>query len=846
MKLSLNWLKDFVNIPKEITPEKLAEELTLKTVEVEGIEKQGENLKGVVVGELLDIKKHPDADKLKVCIVDVGEDKSKQIICGGINLEKNMYVAVAKIGAKVKWHGEGELVEIKKTKIRGVESEGMICASSEIGVENLLPCGDKEIIDLFALRHPERAITNEGSRNFSRQTIGEKLTNILGLDDVILEIDNKSLTNRPDLWNHIGMAREIAAIFGVEMKKNIFSENNGILRRDLPAVETSQDDALVVDVQNQKLCPRYMAVAMSGIKIGPSPDWMQKRLLAVGMRPINNIVDITNYVMLEVGQPMHAFGKSKVKEADIIIRNAKENEEITTLDGEQRKLDEGALVIADSEKPIAIAGIMGGANSEIDENTTEIILESANFEKENNRKTSVKLGLRTEAVMRYEKGLDPTLAKTALTRCIELIKEIIPESQISSNDVDIANFNLKQTPIKISIEYINKKIGVEISKDKIVNILESLGFDVETQDLAFLQVSVPSWRATGDVDIADDIVEEIARIYGYNNIKPQMPNVKIEPSGENQELKFIKKIKNILGVGCGMAEVSNYSFISEKQVQDLGLELGKCIKLSNPLSEAQELLRPNLAINLLKNAKDNLRFFSDFKIFEIGNVFKNIEGDECADPSCKEKLSWQEKFIGGVIVGDKNSTPFYQAKEIVEGLLNNFGIDFTIIPDEKCESWKHPYRSAKFQISNFKFQNYNVGYLAEVSPIVAKNMGVKNARVAVFEISIKALPELLKGEKIYQKISPFPAVLRDVAVVADKQILAYNIISTIKKIGGQILKDISFFDYYEGDQIEANKKSLAFHLEFQAEDRTLGDKEVDEIVENVVKGLEKMRVKLRK
>ncbi|MFH1175118.1 MAG: phenylalanine--tRNA ligase subunit beta, partial [bacterium] len=637
MKISLNWLKTIIDIPDEITPEKLAEDLTLKTVEVEGIERKGENLEGVVVGQIKSVKNHLDADNLKICQVDIGENGLKQVVCGGINLFENMFVAVAKLGARVKWHGQGDLVEIKKTKIRGIDSEGMICAASEIGLEDLFSAeSEKEIIDLEKTSFTPPLLSEEGlgevclseddkkdANRFRNLEAGNSLADFLGLNDVIIDIDNKSLTNRPDLWGHIGIAREVAAIFGLKTKiaglpRSIFFQL---------ANNTPRNDKIEIKVESSKLCPRYMAVAMSGIKIEPSPMWMQERLLAIGMRPINNIVDITNFVMLETGQPMHAFNQSSIINEQLSIRNAREGEKIITLDGVERELDENMLVIADSEKPIAIAGIMGGANSEIDENTTEIILEAANFEKVSSRKTASKLGLRTEASMRYEKGLDPNLAELALARCIELIKQIIPNAEISSEIADIKNFSNNSFVVEISKEFINKKIGIEIKKEKIEEILKSLGFEVNFSSSRrgelkggeeILKVKIPSWRATGDIEIPEDIVEEIARIYGYNSIDLKMPEVFIDVQKEDKELNVIKKIKEILSMGSGMSEVCNYAFVSAKQIEDLGMETEKHIKIANPLSKEQEFLRSNLAISLIKNAKENLRYFDKFKIFEIG------------------------------------------------------------------------------------------------------------------------------------------------------------------------------------------------------------------------------------
>ncbi len=852
MKISLNWLKQFVDIPKNITPEELGIALTLKTVEVEGIKKQGENSENIVVGKIKKIEAHPNADKLKVCFVDIGEKEDTQIVCGGINLREGMFTVVAKVGAKVRWHGEGDMVELKKVKLRGVESNGMICTASELGLENIIKQEDEaEIVDLE--KYQVSSI---------KYKAGEGLAEVLGLDDIIFDIDNKSLTHRPDLWSHYGIAREVAAIYGCKFarEKPHPTPLPACQRRRAQAGPLKWEGAdISVDIKDKDLCPRYMALAMSGIKIAPSPQWMQNRLRAVGMRSINNIVDITNFVMLEVGQPMHAFDKSKVckvhkvikslkSEIEIIVRRAGQGEKIITLDGEERILDDTMLVIADEKDPIAIAGVMGGENSEIDENTTEIILESANFNKVNNRKTSSKLGLRTEAVMRYEKGLDPNLCEIALARCVELIKEIIPTATVSSDIADVETRHcLVSTTIEISLEYIQKKMGVEIKEKQFVDILTSLGFEVEvprsgrdakscvSADVVF-KISVPSWRATGDINIPDDIVEEVARIYGYDDIKSKMPIVEIEVPLENSERDLERKIKNILSYEFGMAETSNYSFVSEKAFKELGYDSNECVKLANPISSDFVFLRPSLVINLLENVKKNLRYFDDFKMFEIGPIFKNEKGEFLMKEGEKKFLPWQEKFISGIVVeSGKDKKPFYVAKEIVDGLLNEFNIDCFAEEAGEAESWMHPYRKSKVKSQKSKVM---VGYITELNPVVAENIGIKNARVGVFNLSLKLLLELSGKEKKYKELPKYPSVARDLAVVVNKEILYKDIVKIISGTD-KLIKSVELFDIFESEKLGKDKKCMAFHITFFSDERTLTDGEVEKIFNKMTGILEK-------
>jgi phenylalanyl-tRNA synthetase beta chain len=461
-----------------------------------------------VIGKILEIKKHPNADRLQLTKVDVGASAILNIVCGAPNISVDQLVPVALEGAILP-NG----LEIKKAEVRGEISEGMLCALDELGL------GDDHA-GIFILDNKAK--------------IGQEFSKYLKADDIVLEVDNKSLSNRPDLLCHYGMAREIAALFGLKIKetkiKN-FAEKHKINEKD-------ELIKLKVEVKDDKLCPRYMAIAVNNIKITESPKWIQDRLAAVGLRPINNIVDATNYVMLELGQPMHAFDASKIKE--IIVRRAKSEEEIETLDGQKRKLDDKMLVITDGKQAVAIAGLMGGSNSEIAQETDTIVIESANFEPNQIRKTSQKLSLRTEASTRFEKSLDPNLCELALQRIIEIIKETCPKAAIASQLVDIKNFNLNQGPIELNLDWLNAFIGQEISKEKTIEVLKSLGFEISNnkQNDRILAVRVPSWRATRDVSIAEDLAEEIARIYGYNNIKATAPLVEME----SPEINEIRKI----------------------------------------------------------------------------------------------------------------------------------------------------------------------------------------------------------------------------------------------------------------------------------------------------------------
>ncbi|MBU4481859.1 phenylalanine--tRNA ligase subunit beta, partial [Patescibacteria group bacterium] len=666
MKISLNWLKQYIDLPKNITPKKLAEDLIMSTVEVESIKNQAEEFENIVVGKIVKLKKHPNADKLKIVMTDIGQPEPVQIVCGGANLKQGMFVAVALPGAKVKWHGQGEPVVLEKVKIRGQESFGMICASNEIGLENRFPCGEMsrnsagsrstagEILDL-------NKIVQSKTLN---QQIGQNLSEALGFNDVIIEIENKSLTNRPDLWSHYGIARELSAIYNLPLcHPELVSGSN---------IKSRNKFGMTVKIQDENLCSRYIGCVVKNIKIAPSPEWMQKRLEAVGLRAINNIVDITNYVLMDVGQPTHAFNKTLIHtdvntdKTQIIIRNAKKGEKIQSLDGEERELDENMLVIADSEKPIAIAGIIGGANSEIDKNTTEIILESATFNAMSVRKTSQKLNLRTEAEIRFEKNLDSNLAETAMLRMLYLIKKIIPESEITEY-IDEFPVKPKNKIIKINHDFIEKRIGQKFNSEEIIKILSRLGFKVEESNGAY-KILVPSWRATGDVSIPEDIVEEVARIYGYDNLKEKVEMIEMDKAKYQLEFDLENKIKNYLSLGCGMNEVFNYPWADEKILDKLGLSSDKIIEIANPPAQENRFLQSSLIPNLIKNVQDNLRYFSEFKLFELARVFKSGQDKSFGD----DVLAEQPKMLAGAIVFRDDI--FFEIKGVVEGALKELRI----------------------------------------------------------------------------------------------------------------------------------------------------------------------------
>ncbi len=805
MLISYNWLKKYVNLPA-VGVKEVAEKLKASTVEVEGLQDQGELLQNIVVGKVVSEIKHPNADKLKLCKVDIGSEEL-QIVCGGSNVREGMLVAVAKVGAKVQWHGEDKLTELKPTKIRGEDSFGMICASTEIGLGELFPLKDeKEILDLT-------------DKNYK---IGLPVAEVLGLNDWVFEIDNKSLSNRGDLWGHYGMAREVSVLYNRDLQKY-----------ETKKIFPGKDFKLEVVVTDSKLCPRYMAVAISGIKVGPSPVWLQEKLMTLGHHPINNIVDITNYVMLDLGQPMHAFDATKVQEK-IVVRTAKAGEKILALDKNEYQLAETDLVIADNKKALAIAGVMGGMDSAISDTTTSIIFESANFNAISVRQTSARLNLRSDSSVRFEKSLDPNLCETALQKAVELVLECCPGAKVVSKIVDEKNFSLAVGPIEMPLKIFEKKLGVAIPEKDITNTLERLGFEVKSKK-GILSVKIPTWRAAKDVAIAEDIVEEVVRFYGYNNIVSALPNLENKPPAVNSLRNLEKSIATVLVKELGYNEVYNYSFVGENQITKIGDSLEKYLELDNPLSKERPYLRRNLLPNLLENVKNNIENYPEVKIFEIGKVFSIHQAGVRADSNGNSLLPRQDTWVATVFAAKKYEVPYWQARRVLENIFSELKVNFEILLADKVLSWEHPTRLALVSIFG-----KTVGIVCEINPLVAQNLGIEQ-RVGVLQLNLSEICELLeknKSESNYKPASQYPEIVRDLAFLVKKTISHEQILQTIKK-SSELLKQVELFDVYEGNNIGEGYKSMAYRLIFSDDTRTLTTVEVDLLIQKVKMVIEK-------
>ncbi len=794
MYISYNLLKEFVKIPKNISSHEIASLLNLHTVEVEKTIDLKEQFKNIVVAEVLEVSSHPKADRLKLVKVNTGSEEL-EIVCGALNVEAKQKVALALPGAVL-----SNGLEIKETEIRGIKSKGMICAEDELGL------GDD---------HEGILVLEDKAKK------GQDFADYLKLDDIIFEIDNKSLSHRGDLWGHYGLARELATLLKAQLKP--YSDF-------IKTLDHKEAKEFKVKILNKDLCPRYQAWRVENIKVEESPQWLKNKIIAAGYRPINNIVDASNYTMIESGQPLHTFCGDNIK--NIEVRLAKKGESIKTIDEKDRALSESDLVIASDKQILAIAGIMGSLDSAVNLNSQSIIIESANFDAVSIRKSSQSLGLRTEASARYEKSLDPELVPLAMKRFAGILKDLCPEAEFVSSPTDIINYEEnKINQIELEFSWINKRLGKEIDKNEVVSILESLGFKIEVNDDKLL-VSIPSWRAVKDVKIKEDILEEIARIYGYNNIEASLPELKLKPLPYNHELKLERNIKDFLSKSAAFFEDYNYAFVDEKQLLKMGVETSSYWRLVNPSSQNYTILRQSLVPNLISSIIYNQHKFKNISFFEIGRVFLPVEGDYDKEGK-KENLPLQEKLVSLALAGYENS--FSKAKGVVDALVKNIlgknqEIEFNLL--ENNYDWSDDNWSI-----DIKLGAESLGYIAKIKKEVAEKLNLK-LQTTIVEINFAKLLDIYKnisGIK-YQQESKFPALERDLAFVVDKKI-SYNKLYQAIKDFNPLIVEVDLFDVYSGDKLEKNLKSLAFHISYQSDEKTLSAQEVDDIQKDLVKFL---------
>lgn len=791
MNLSMKWLSDFTTV--DCTPRQYAEALTMSGSKVEGYEVEGSEIKNVVVGKILKIDKHPDADKLVVCQVDIGKEEPIQIVTGATNVFEGALVPCALSGAELP-NG----VKINKGKLRGVESNGMMCSVAELNVTvNDFPYAIEDGI----------LIIEEDCKP------GDDIHDALGLNDTCVEFEITS--NRPDCLSVIGLARETAATFNTPLN---------IPTPQVKGCGGDINDYLKVSLQNNELCSRYVARVVKNVKIEPSPRWMRERLRASGVRPINNLVDITNYVMLEYGHPMHAFDLSYVKGNEIVIRNAKAGEKIVTLDEVERELSEEMLVICDSEKPAAIAGVMGGEHSGIMENTNTVVFEAACFDGASVRKTAKKVGLRTESSARFEKGLDANNCMPAIMRACELV-ELLGAGEVVDGVIDQSGKLPEPNKIALEYEWINKFLGIDVSKEYMIDILTKIGFTVSDDDV----VTAPTFRI--DIEHKADIAEEIARFYGYNKI----PTTTLRGTAKavlTPQQKFERTIHNTM-TALGYYEAMTYSFVSPKCYDKICLaadsELRNNVKISNPLGEDTSVMRTTILPSMLEVLARNYNNRNlDACLYEIGNEYI---------PTTPDKLPNENPQICFGAYG--KDVDFYTVKGAAEQLLASLNIsDFSFAPCKDNPTF-HPGRCATVTCGDKV-----IGIIGEVHPTVLENYDIgTKAYLARFDVN--TLFSVQDAEKEYTPLPKFPASTRDISVLCDRDLPVIEIEKAIKDAVGKILESVELFDVYMGEQVPQDKKSVAYNIVMRSKDSTLSDEQLDAAMKRVFKALAKMNIELR-
>ncbi|MBD1380063.1 phenylalanine--tRNA ligase subunit beta [Metabacillus arenae] len=797
MFVSYNWLRQYVDL-SGVTPEELAEKITRTGIEVEAVEQLNQGISGVVIGHVLEKEQHPNADKLNKCLVDLGKGNPVQIICGAPNVDQGQKVAVATVGAVLPGN-----FKIKKAKLRGEESNGMICSLQELGVEGKLVA--KEY--------------SEGIFVFPRDAqTGTDALEELQLNDTVLEL---GLTpNRSDCLSMLGVAYEVAAILEKEVKLP-----------ELSYEETAEkaSDYISVKVEAVKENPVYIAKVIKNVAIGPSPLWMQTRLMAAGIRPHNNVVDITNFVLLEYGQPLHAFDYDRFGSKEIVVRLANEEETIVTLDDQKRTLKDDHLVITNGREPVAIAGVMGGENSEVQKDTTTVLLESAYFDGKSIRRASKDHGLRSEASTRFEKGVDPDRVKAAAERAVHLM-ELYAGGEVLQGTVEFDQLQVKPVTIQITAQKINQVLGMHISSENITSIFKRLGFEVEAAENQFT-VTVPSRR--GDITIEEDLVEEVARLYGYDNIPSTLPTSEAHPGKLSVYQEKRRKVRRYLE-GSGLYQAITYSLTSKEKASMLALESSELTKLSLPMSEERSILRLSILPQLLEAVKYNLaRQMDQVSLYEIGSVF--LSKGEGNQPAEKERLAGAITGLWHIHPwqGEKKPVDFYVMKGLLDGLFDQLGLLEQIQYKQVKREAMHPGRTAELY-----FADKLVGFVGQLHPSVQKELDL--TETYVFELALEDLLTLDTEPVYYQPIPRYPSISRDIALVVDEQVVAGDLRKVIFETGGHLLKDVQIFDLYKGDRLEAGKKSLAFSLKYFDPEKTLTDEEVTKAHEKV---LEKVQEK---
>jgi len=789
MKISLNWIKQYVDIA--LSPKEVAERLTMAGTEVKGRQVIGENWEGIVVGRITAVNPHPNADRLTLVTIDHGRGE-ETVICGAPNVAADARVSYAPVGSQLIDPQTGELTTLKSAKIRGVVSSGMACSERELGISD-----DHEGILILP----------------DDMEVGRPLADYLG--DVILNMD--VTPNRPDCLSVIGIAREVAALTGETVH-----EPDADYRESGTAVGSS----VSVEVRDPDLCPRYCASLITGVKVGDSPRWMQERLISYGMRPINNIVDVTNFVMLEYGQPLHAFDCEEVTGGKIIVRRAREGEGIVSLDGVERALSGDMLVIADAERAVAVAGVMGGANSEVSQWTTSILLEAASFNPRSTHYTGRTLGMPSEACMRFERGISPELTLPALKRATHLIADL-GGGEAARGIIDVYPGRAKPGPVTVSTGDVERVLGVDFSREQIETALASLGFEVRQGASESEVVALaPYWRS--DISLPEDLVEEVARVIGYDEIPTTMLRTPI-PYHSPAPIVALKRGLGQYLVGCGFQEIVSYPWISEESLRKLVPQSATVepavLRLANPMTVDQTYLRPNLRINVVGALAANRAFIEGgIRLYELGRAFLPRPNDLPDEVETLCAVLSGPRYASSWL-GEAGPVDFFDARGIVEGLLAHVGVEVAFEPSN--DESLHPANQAAIIAAD----TTGLGAIGELHPAVQTAFELP-APAYLFEISVPALLPFTMTRRMFQSASRFPAVVRDMALVVDAAIPNQDLLKLIS--GFPLVAQVTLFDVYSGEQVPPGKKSLAYRLNYQSPDHTLTDDEVDGVQERIL------------
>lgn len=782
--LSLNWLQEWVRLT--VSREELAQRLSLSGSGVERVHERGADLDGIVVGRVVSVEKHPNADSLHVCRVADGRGE-RTVVCGGSNVHQGMFVALALPGSRVRWHGTGELVEIKDAELRGVKSSGMICASNEIGLGDIFAAPEREIMDLGALLPSEK------------WRAGVALADALQMHDTVFDIEATS--NRPDLMSVAGVAREAVACGAATFLK----------RKNASVPKTKHKVSVMI--REKKLCSRYMAARVDGVRVGPSPLWMQQRLVAAGVRPINNIVDITNYVRIELGQPMHAFDAEKISDA-LTVRRAHDGEKFGALDGSTHRLNTDMLVIADERKVCALAGVMGGADSGVTESTTSIIFEAATFDAVVVRKAARALRLFSDSQLLFEKGLSAQAPYDALARAVELATTVAGGSVSAVTDAQTSVYRAK----KISFDFsrVASFVGTEIPVARMKKILTSLGFIISGSG-ARTQITVPWWREH-DIEGSVDFIEEIARVFGYHNLPSVVPLQQPVTRTRDVVLEGEADLR-VFFSRCGFQETYTYSFVNEDLLACARMADVPVVRITNPLSTDFTVMRPSLLPSALQVVAQNEPHAPSGSVFEVSHVYTPVAGDRPTEESRAVATQWS---------ADTTGADFFALKGVIESLLHEWGIEYTFVSETKQrDPHLHPARQLSVMCHGAL-----LGTLGEVHPDILDAFGIRG-RMTISDLSVAALQRARRRVTAYVPVPQFPSVKRDIALIVAQRTTHERIVASVRD-ASTLLTRAELFDVYSGSELGTDKKSVAYHLEFSAPDRTLTAAEVDDAFQKIV------------